>query len=54
MFGISFFPIYGIVAGIHVKDSVMDEVSNEEGEYIMIQVLFFVFGISFIYVRNTD
>lgn len=54
MFGISFFPIYGIIAGIHVKDSAMDGVSDEEGEYIMIQALFFVFGISFIYVRNTN
>lgn len=54
MFGFSFFPIYGIVAGIHIKDSAIDGVSDEEGDYIMVQALFFVFGISFIYVRDTD
>lgn len=51
MFGISFFPIHGIAIGLNVKDSNLD---GEEGDYIMFQFLFFVFGISLIYVRDTD
>lgn len=51
MFGVSFFPIYGIAIGLNVKDSNLD---GEEGNYVMFQFLFFVFGISLIYVRDTD
>jgi hypothetical protein len=54
MFGISFFPIYGIVVGVHIKDSAMDGLDVEEGDYIMVQFLFFIFGISFIYVRDIN
>lgn len=54
MFGISFFPIYGVIAGVHIKDSAMDGVPVEEGDYIMVQFLFFIFGISLIYVRNIN
>jgi hypothetical protein len=54
MFGISFFPIYGVVAGVHIKDSAMDGVPVEEGDYIMVQFLFFIFGISLIYARNIN
>jgi len=54
MFGVSFFPVYGIVVGINLKDSAIDGVLEEDGDYFMVQILFFVFGISFIYVRDTD
>lgn len=54
MFGISFFPIYGVVAGVHIKDSTMDGLSAEEGDYMMVQFLFFIFGISLIYVRDIN
>jgi hypothetical protein len=49
MFGISFFPIYGCVAGVNFKDAALDETFEEVGDYIMIQLLFFIFGITFIY-----
>ena len=55
MFGISFFPIYGCVAGVNFRDQAMDEAFEEVGDYIMIQLLFFIFGITFIYyVGNTN
>ena len=49
MFGISFFPIYGCVVGVNFKDQAMDEAFEEVGDYIMIQLLFFIFGVTFIY-----
>tara|TARA_R110000782_G_scaffold55515_1_gene116915 strand:+ start:1004 stop:1171 length:168 start_codon:yes stop_codon:yes gene_type:complete len=55
MFGISFFPVYGCVVGVNLKDSAMDEAFEEVGDYIMIQLLFFVFGITLIYyVGDTE
>jgi hypothetical protein len=55
MFGISFFPIYGCVAGVNFRDQAMDEALEEVGDYIMIQLLFFIFGVTFIYyVGDTD
>jgi hypothetical protein len=55
MFGISFFPIYGCVVGINFRDTAMDEALEEVEDYIVIQLLFFIFGITFLYyVGNTD
>ena len=39
MFGISFFPIYGCVAGVNFRDQAMDEAFEEVGDYIMIQLV---------------
>lgn len=49
MFGISIFPIFGCVLGVNFKDAAMDDALEEVGDYVMIQLLFFVFGITFIY-----
>ena len=55
MFGISFFPIYGCVVGINFRDTAMDEALEEVEDYIVIQLLFFIFGITFLsYVGDTD
>jgi hypothetical protein len=49
MFAVSFFPIYGCVVGINFKDEALDEALEEAGDYIVIQLLFFIFGITFLY-----
>ena len=46
MFGITFFPIYGIVIGVNLKDDYLQDAFEDQEKYIVIQILLLVFGIT--------
>lgn len=46
MIEVKFFPIYGLAAGINLYSSDLDDEGGDD--YKMIQLLFFLFGVSII------
>lgn len=55
MFGITFFPIYGIVIGVNLKDDYLEDNFQEPEKYIVVQILLLVFGITiFYYARDIN
>ena len=49
MLAINVFPILGVVLGINFRDANLDGLEEENGDFVVIQILFFVVGISIIY-----
>jgi hypothetical protein len=55
MFGITFFPIYGIVIGVNLKDDYLQDAFEDQEKYIVVQILLLVFGITiFYYARDIN
>ncbi len=56
MLAINVFPILGVVLGINFKDANLDGLEEENGDFVVVQILLFVVGISIIYFydQGTD